>query len=447
MALDLNVLVVDDEKNIRTTLAACLEVLGCRVAQAATAEIALAAVAHQRFDMAFVDLRLETSSGLDLLPKMLAAVPALDVVMITAFATFETAVEAIKRGARDYLPKPFTPLQIRQIIERIAGRRALESQVRDLRAQLDDTAPEATFETRSPRMRALFDVLDKAAQHDVAVLLGGESGTGKSTLARRVHRNSRRGAKPFVVVNCPTLSEELLASELFGHARGAFTGAVKDQPGRVESAEGGTIFLDEIGELTPRLQAKLLRFLQDKQFERIGESVTRTADARVLAATNRDLSREVKEGRFREDLLYRLNTFELTVPTLRERREDIGPLAHEFVAFFSRTAHRPTVQLSPEAEMALVNYAWPGNLRELRNAIERAVILSPGTSLGADALPERVRGAETARPSLGGDFTLDEIEREHILRILGRYPTAEEAARVLGIDASTLWRKKKRFEP
>jgi len=445
MSVDLSVLVVDDEKNIRATLATCLEALGCRVTQAATPEIALAVLANQHHDVAFLDLRLDGASGLDLLPKMLGVSPTLDVVMITAFATFQTAVEAIQRGARDYVPKPFTPAQIRQIVERIASRRALERQVGELRAQLDAVAPEVHFESQSPRMRALLDVLEKAAQHDVPVLLCGENGTGKSVLARRVHQLSPRGAKSFVVINCPTLSEELLASELFGHVRGAFTGAVRDQPGRVESADGGTIFLDEIGELSPKLQAKLLRFLQDKQFERIGESVTRTADVRVLAASNRDLQREVKEGRFREDLLYRLNTFELTVPPLRERREDIVPLAHQFVSFFARSARRNAVELSPEAAAALGAYDWPGNVRELRNAIERAVILSPSLRMGLDALPERIQGGSAQRPSLGGDFSLDEIEREHILRILGRYPSVDEAARVLGIDASTLWRKRKRY--
>jgi NtrC-family two-component system response regulator AlgB len=348
-----------------------------------------------------------------------------------------TAVEAMKRGARDYVEKPFTPAQIRQIIERIASRRILERQVKDLRARVAELAPEVTFDTQSPNMRALLAVLDKAAAHDVPVLLCGENGTGKSVLARRIHQLSRRGDRSFVVVNCPTLSEELLASELFGHARGAFTGAVRDQPGRVEAAEGGTVLLDEIGELSATLQAKLLRFLQDKQFERIGENVTRSADVRVIAATNRDLAREVREGRFREDLLYRLNTFELTVPPLRERREDILALALKFLAFFSRTAHQPSFELLPEAEATLEAYGWPGNVRELRNAMERAVILAPGPRIGPDVLPERLQRTAITRPRLGGEFSLDEVEREHILRILSRHEK---------VEASTLWRKRKRYE-
>jgi NtrC-family two-component system response regulator AlgB len=277
------------------------------------------------------------------------------------------------------------------------------------------------------------------------VLLRGENGTGKSVIARALHAASPRRDRPFVVVNCPTLSEELLASELFGHARGAFTGAVRDQEGRVEAAEGGTVFLDEIGEISPGLQAKLLRFLQEKRFERVGENRTRTADVRVVAATNRDLDVAVQQGRFREDLLYRLNVVEITVPPLRDRTEDILPMARAFVAFFARAAARPPPELSEATQRMLLAWRWPGNVRELRNAIERAVILSPGQVLEPESFPERMQGAAAEVPVLGGDFTVDEIEREHVLRVLARTPTQDEAARILGLDASTLWRKRKKY--
>jgi NtrC-family two-component system response regulator AlgB len=248
-----------------------------------------------------------------------------------------------------------------------------------------------------------------------------------------------------VVVNCPTLSEDLLASELFGHARGAFTGAVRDQEGRVEAAEGGTVFLDEIAEISPALQAKLLRFLQEKKFERVGETRTRTADVRVVAATNRELDAEVKSGRFREDLLYRLNVMEIVVPPLRERAEDILPLARAFVAFFARQAGRPTLDLSPATEKLLLTYPWPGNVRELRNAIERALILTRGQLVEPEAFPERIAASGSEAPILGGSFTAEEIEREHALRVMAHAATMEEAARILGIDASTLWRKRKKW--
>ncbi len=441
----MRVLVIDDEPNIRDTLALCLESVGCRVQKATTGMAALEALRIAPYDLAFCDLRLGTESGLDLVPKLLAERPGLDVVVVTAYATFDTAVDAIKRGAKDYLPKPFTPAQIRHQVDAARERRAATLRVEDLESRLADAAPEASMESASPRMRSALETLTKAAGHDVAVLVRGENGTGKGVLARALHAASPRRDLPFVVVNCPTLSEELLASELFGHARGAFTGAVRDQEGRVEAAEGGTVFLDEVGEISPGLQAKLLRFLQEKRFERVGENRTRTADVRIVAATNRDLEAAVKEGRFRQDLLYRLNVVEVTVPPLRERPEDILPLARGFVAFFARQARRAAPELSEAAAKMLVAWPWPGNVRELRNAIERAVILSPGQVLDRESFPERMAGHVAGVPALGGDFTVDDIEREHILRVLARTATQEEAARVLGLDASTLWRKRKKY--
>jgi two-component system, NtrC family, response regulator AlgB len=454
-AAPLSVLVVDDEKNIRSVLVACLESERCSVVAAANSAAARAALERVHFELVFLDLRLGEESGLDFLPVLLAKSPATEVVIITAYATISTAVEAIRRGARDYLAKPFTPEQIRHIVHRVAERRELERQVVALRSQLDEAAPEVDFDTRSPRMAELLDMIGKGAEHDVPVLLEGENGTGKSVLARRIHQLSSRRDKPFVVVNCPTLSEELLASELFGHAKGAFTGAVRDQAGRVEVAEGGTLFLDEIAELPPALQSKLLRFVQDKEFERIGESHTRRADVRIIAATNRDLDVEVAAGRFREDLLFRLNTFELTVPPLRERPQDLMALARRFLAFFARAtasrlrdgSPRPAPELTPAAEAALLAYDWPGNVRELRNAIERAAIVSAGPRIGPESFPARLLAQQNGQAAyVGGHFTLEDVEREHLVRVLARAATMEEAARILGIDVSTVWRKRKRLE-
>ncbi len=442
----LAVLVVDDEKNIRTTLTVCLEGMGFTVTAVGTSAAALAALERGHYDAAFLDLRLGEESGLDVLPQLLAARAGLSVVVITAYATFDTAVEAIRRGAIDYLPKPFTPAQIRHVMQQIAARRAVERRVADLEELIAEEIPEGDLETASPNMRAVLDMLARAAPSEAPILLRGESGTGKGVLARAVHAQSRRKGGPFVTVNCPTLSDELLASELFGHAKGAFTGAVRDQAGRVEAAEGGTLFLDEIGEISTGLQAKLLRFLQDRQFERVGENRTRRADVRLLAATNRDLAKDVAEGRFREDLLFRLNVIEVLVPPLRERADDILRLAGRFLEFFARSAGRGTPELSAEAQAAVIAYRWPGNVRELRNAMERAVILWPNQLLGVEALPDAIAAHATHVPRLGGDHTLEDIEREHILRVLARAPTQEEAARVLGIDASTLWRKRKKYE-
>ncbi len=442
----LRVLVVDDERNIRTTLTMCLEGFGCQVTAVATGAAAVEAAARSGPRVAFVDLRLANESGLDLIPRLLAEQRELTIVMISAYATFDAVVDAIKRGAWDFLPKPFTPAQIRHLVDKAVERRALTARVAELERDLATATPEAELATESPKMRAVLEIIGRAAAVDVPLLLRGENGTGKSVLARAVHAQSARRARPFITVNCPTLSEELLASELFGHVRGSFTGAVRDQPGRVESAEGGTLFLDEIGEVPPAIQAKLLRFVQDHEFERLGEGRTRLADVRIVAATNRDLDADVRAGRFREDLFYRLNVVEVWIPPLRERAEDILPLARRFLTFFARSARRPAPELSKTAEEALVAYAWPGNVRELRNAIERALILWPAQVLEPAGLPERIAPQKASGPTLGGDFTVEAIEREHILRILARTATLEEAAQILGLDVSTLRRKRKRFD-
>jgi two-component system, NtrC family, response regulator AlgB len=443
----LRVLIIDDEKNIRATLSLCLEQMGCAVTAVSAPEAAFAALRQQPYDLAFLDLRLGEANGLDLIPKLLTVDAGLQVIVITAYATIDTAVDAIRRGAADYLPKPFTPQQIRHLVEQSLKQRDLKTRLSNLEGRLQEATPAIDLETESPKIRSILEVAAKAAASDVPVLLRGESGTGKSVLARTIHSMSPRSAQPFVVVNCPTLSEELLASELFGHAKGAFTGAVRDQAGRVEAAEGGTLFLDEIGEITPSLQAKLLRFLEDKEFERIGENKTRHADVRTVAATNRDLEEHVRNGLFREDLLYRLNVIDLKLPPLRERPEDILRLARRFLIFFAKAARRRPQELSKTAEAALLAYAWPGNIRELRNAIERAVILWPAQVIEPEAFPPQIStDARSRGPQLGGDFSLEEIEREHIRGVVAKAPTLEDAAAILKIDASTLWRKRKKYE-
>jgi len=441
----MNVLIIDDETSLRRTLRTALESMGHRVADAEGSTRALELLGHRQFDAAFLDLRLGQEQGLDLLPELLRLAPGLDVVVITAYATIETAVEAMRRGACDYLPKPYTPDQLRVVLGRIERVRRLQSHVEELEQQVRSFVPEADLQTEDPAMRQALDVAFKAAASEASILLRGESGTGKGILARAIHAHSSRRDAPFITVHCPSLSAELLESELFGHVRGAFTGAVRDTTGKVAAAEGGTLFLDEVGDLPSALQPKLLRLLQEKRYERIGETRTRAADVRILTATNRNLEAEVAAGRFREDLLYRLNVIEVTLPPLRQRQQDILPLANHLLHFFARREGKLLTDFTNEARTVLLQYHWPGNLRELRNAVERSVILAAGPQVGRSDLPLQVGAPSVGGVEIGGRATLEQLEAEHIRRILATTPTIEEAAAVLGIDPSTLYRKRKRY--
>jgi len=392
-----------------------------------------------------------------LLPELLRRQPGVGVVVITAFASFETAVEAMKTGAADYLPKPFTPEQVRNVARRIVAANVLKRQVSELRERLDETEEEVFVETNNSAYRAFLQTTLRVAAADSVVLLRGESGTGKTMLARWMQQGGRRAERPFVTVHCPMLSSELMSSTLFGHCKGAFTGAGADAVGKVEEAEGGTLFLDEVGDLSADAQARLLRFLNDRTYERLGEARDRKADVRIIAATNRSLEEAVKAGRFREDLFFRLNVITLTLPPLRERPEDVLPLAEHYLRFFRRRQGRPNLRFSPRCQEALTAHAWPGNLRELRNAVERATILSPSESLEPQdmSLPQPTaalasspgadRGNGIGVVVLGGDVSLEEIEREHLARVVARAPSFEAAARILGIDTTTLQRKRKRY--
>ncbi len=439
------ILVVDDDRAIRHTLLACLEAEGHLVTLAATASEALESASMEMYDLVLLDLRLGTQSGLDLIPRLVASNPRSRIIVITAHASIETAVDAIRRGAADYLPKPFEPDQVRLAISRAVEVLDLERNVSTLRADLASTRPPAPGSSANSAMQAMLQTARTVAVTDASVLITGESGSGKGLVGRAIHDWSRRREAPFVVVHTPSLSAELLESELFGHTRGAFTGAVNTNVGRVAQAEGGTLFLDEIGDLPPALQPKLLRFIQDREFERLGDPTTRRADVRIIAATNVDLSDRVASGAFREDLYYRLNVIELRVPPLRNRPEDIVPLAEELVARFARKYNRAAPTIPRATAEALRTHEWPGNVRELQNTIERVMILSQSSEITPQELGFAGAVGGASQPMVGDLVSLADIEEAHIRRVVAATETLEEAARVLEIDPTTLYRRRRQY--
>jgi two-component system, NtrC family, response regulator AlgB len=445
-------LVVDDDAGVRQSIRLCLETDGARVLGVATASGALEALERSRFDIVLLDLWLGQESGLSIVSEILRREPNASIIVITAYASFETAVQAMKLGAADYLPKPFTAEQVRVAVRRVLESSRMRQRLTELEEQLDEASGDSFFESTSPTYANFLKTAARVAAADCVVLLRGESGTGKNILARWLRAHSTRPAAPFVSVNCPALTGDLMISALFGHKKGAFTGAVADAAGKVQQAEGGTVFLDEVGDLTPEVQARLLRFLNDRSYERLGDPKERTANVRIIAATNRSIEQDVKSGRFREDLLFRLNVVTLTLPSLRERAEDVLPLARHYLAFFEGRQRRSERSFSPEAEHAMVSYPWPGNLRELRNAVERGTILTPSSliepeDLGIPRAPNVVEGGmpRSGPAVLGGDVSIEALEREHIARVLARAASLESAARILEIDSTTLQRKRKRY--
>lgn len=450
MADKTKILVVDDEASHRTMLRAVLTAEGYAITEAAAGGEALRAVEQEPFDLILMDLRMTTMDGIEALTRIRQISPLVPVLIMTAYASVKTAVEALKAGAFDYVTKPLDIEELKVLIDKALDHYHLKQENLSLKERLGDRFDFTRIIGRSAPMKALLETLALVAPTDATVLILGESGTGKEVIANAIHQNSPRAGRPFVKVACAALPEQLLESELFGHEKGAFTGAAARREGRFQMADTGTIFLDEVGEMSGAIQTKLLRVLQERAFEPLGSNRTVTVDIRVIAATNKDLAGEVKAGRFREDLFYRLNVVPLTIPPLRERREDIALLADHFLAVFREKNKKPLKAISGKALDLLVRYDWPGNVRELENCIERAVILARDEVIVPADLPPQIHQQphDSADAALGLPYgiSLDEMEKALILKTLdetggNRTRTAE----ILGINRRTLQNKLKDY--
>jgi DNA-binding NtrC family response regulator len=441
------ILVVDDEASARSTLALLLRKRGHRVLEAEGVREAVHMLGQEDLGLVVTDLRMPDGSGLDVLRAVKARGHDTDVILLTAYAGWESAKEALQLGAFDYFEKGREPDELFLRIDRALADEALRRENENLRAQIRERYALSGIVAHSPEMRRVLDLVDRVAPTDATVLIQGESGTGKELIAKAIHHASRRARGAFVAVNCAALPESLLESELFGHVKGAFTGASMHKRGLFEEAHQGTLFLDEIGEMTPALQAKLLRALQDGEIRPVGATQSTAMDTRVLAATNRDLEQLMRQGTFREDLFYRLHVIAIALPPLRDRREDIPVLAEHFLARFAAVQRR-ALRLGPEALALLLAYAWHGNIRELENAMERAAILSRTDVVGTDDLPPHIaaRLELGSPPTLPRQTTLAESERAHIRQTLERCGwNHSRAADALGIGRTTLWRKLKEY--
>lgn len=441
------ILIVDDEANARTALAELLADEGFRVETAADGFKALAKVDAFNPQLVLTDLKMPGMDGISLLTKISEREAPASVIVMTAFGAVETAVSAMRSGAVDYLVKPINFEELLLVVKRVLERDDLRREATALRERLDRKFDSSNMIGSSAEMRRVFQVVEQIAPSKASVLIEGESGTGKELVAEAIHQHSPRKNAPFVKLHCAALAESLLESELFGHERGSFTGAIARKDGRFQLADGGTLFLDEIGEISPSVQIKLLRFLQEHEFERVGGTETVHVNVRVVAATNKELKEEVAEGRFREDLYYRLNVINLTLPALRHRRDDIIPLAEHFLGLFARENGKPVSRMSDEFLTRIRQYDWPGNVRELENALERAVVMSRGIELCAADLPTEVMPQKhDGMPPIPGS-KLEDLERYAILKTLESTGGAtRKAAEILGVSVRKIQYKIHSYE-
>lgn len=446
--LRLRILVVDDDKNICRALSLSLKDTKCTLSIAHSVDEAVLKFKENPVDLILTDFKMEGKTGLDLIKEAKAFQPDVLIVVMTAFASIENAIKVVREGAYDYLSKPFTNDQFIHFLYRIQNLIDLKNENSALKKPL--VRRDFFAGLTSPASRGLEEFVKKMSPTDTTLLLTGESGTGKSELAKLIHELSPRASKPFITVYCTTLTESLLESELFGHVKGSFTGATSEKIGQLQAAEGGTLFLDEVGDLSPTGQAKLLRFLQDKVFQKVGGNEEISVNTRIITATNRDLQEAVQEGKFRQDLYYRLNTLEVMLVSLRHRREDIPIYIDRFLKELKKSERIgescETISEIPQNVLErFMEYHWPGNLRELRNAIERLVMLSQGRTMILNDLPPAIRQDPKPVPAQSPYQSLEEIEKNHILNLLDREKNLERAAEILGITKATLWRKRKQY--
>ncbi len=436
------VLVIDDEINILKVIELSLSSQNFLPEVFSNPVDALKRAKEIYFDIAFIDLKMEPIDGLQTLAQLKKFSPDTTSILMTAHGTIETAVEAIKGGAYDYITKPFTHKEFLHLAERVFEHHILLKEVKGLRAQVEEDYANGEIISHNFQMREILKLSKDIADSDLPVLIEGESGTGKEILARYIHSNSKRNFNPFVPINCSAIPESLFESEIFGHVKGSFTGALKDRIGRFEMADQGTVFLDEVGEVAKSMQIKLLRFLQSMEFERVGESITRKINVRIISATNRNIDEDIKSGDLREDFYYRLSGIRIKLPPLRERKEDIPYLAEYFINKYSQ---EPGIKLSPEALRFLNDYNWPGNIRELENVINRAIVLAKDKIIKPEYLPMEIYHSNEMQTNALMP-TLNDIEKNYIIDILKTHPNPKDAAQILGISLTTLWRKRKEYK-
>jgi DNA-binding NtrC family response regulator len=439
-----NLLIVDDELSVRDSLMHWFRKDGHQVTTAANASLALQALEQGRFDIVLLDIKMPGMDGMELQARIFGIDPKIVVIMMTAFASVDTAVRALKQGAFDYVTKPIDPDELSHLVMRALKERRLETENSQLRETIEELSSADFVIGESPAMHKVMDLIRQVAQTNATVMIRGESGTGKELVARTIHANSPRKYFPIVPINCGALPDTLLESELFGHEKGAFTGAQFRRKGRIEMADNGTLFLDEIGTISPKMQVDLLRVIETSEVMRLGGTRPVKVDFRIICATNEDLEKQIVEGRFRQDLYYRINVFSIRLPSLRERREDIPTLARHFMRKLAMQMDKRVTDIGPEAIRKLQAYDWPGNVRELANAIERAMVVSRRETLQPDDLPFTMSDEKSATAPMGD--SLADMERAHIALILGRtHWNITQAAEVLQIDRATLYNKIKRY--